>query len=177
MRFAGERGFRPVSIFSGLDALKTHWETYCEAARAHGHKPDRSRYHVSQTVFCAETDREAERLVMEGPISYCFERYLIAIWWRFGVMDGFVKDVAGATAADVNLEWIVDNVFVAGSPDTVVEKLNALFEQTVGWGTLQLEAHDYYDDPAPWFQSLDILSNEVAPRVSLPQKSVSSAEH
>ncbi|GAA5063693.1 LLM class flavin-dependent oxidoreductase [Nocardia callitridis] len=167
MRFAGERGFRPVSIFSGLEALKTHWETYREAAEANGHVADRARYHVSQTVFVADTDKEAKRQVMEGPIGYCFERYLIPIWWRFHMMDGFIKD-AGADPADVDLEWVVDNVFCVGSPDTVVEKINRLFEATGGWGTLQVESHDYYDDPAPWFNSLELIAKEVAPRISLP---------
>jgi alkanesulfonate monooxygenase SsuD/methylene tetrahydromethanopterin reductase-like flavin-dependent oxidoreductase (luciferase family) len=173
MRFAGERGFKPVSIFSGLEALKTHWETYSEAALKNGHIPDRSRYHVSQTVFVAETDKEAKRLVMEGPIGYCFERYLIPIWWRFGMMDGFIKD-AGADRADVDLEWIVDNVFVVGSPETVVEKISTLFEASGGWGTLQVESHDYYDDPAPWFQSLELIAKEVAPKISLPESATVS---
>jgi alkanesulfonate monooxygenase SsuD/methylene tetrahydromethanopterin reductase-like flavin-dependent oxidoreductase (luciferase family) len=128
---------------------------------------------VSQTVFVADTDKEAKRLVMEGPIGYCFERYLIPIWWRFGMMDGFIKD-AGADRADVDLEWVVDNVFCVGSPDTVVEKINTLFEASGGWGTLQIESHDYSDDPAPWFNSLAMIQSEVAPRISLPQPAVSA---
>ena len=168
IRLAGERNFKPVSIFSGLDALKKHWEVYSEAAIAAGHVPDRSRHAVSQTVFCADTDKEAKRLVMEGPIGYCFQRYLIPIWHRFGMMDGFAKD-AGIDPADADLEFLVDNVFIVGSPDTVTEKINALFAATGGWGTLQVEVHDYYDDPAPWFQSLELISKEVAPKIALPQ--------
>lgn len=168
IRLAGERNFKPVSIFSGLDALKKHWEVYSEAAIAAGHVPDRSRHAVSQTVFCADTDKEAKRLVMEGPIGYCFQRYLIPIWHRFGMMDGFAKD-AGIDPADADLEFLVDNVFIVGSPETVTEKINALFAATGGWGTLQVEVHDYYDDPAPWFQSLELISKEVAPKIALPQ--------
>ncbi|EZQ18698.1 luciferase [Halopseudomonas bauzanensis] len=168
IRLAGERNFKPVSIFSGLDALKKHWEVYSEAAIAAGHVPDRSRHAVSQTVFCADTDKEAKRLVMEGPIGYCFQRYLIPIWHRFGMMDGFAKD-AGIDPADADLEFLVDNVFIVGSPETVTEKINALFTATGGWGTLQVEVHDYYDDPAPWFQSLELISKEVAPKIALPQ--------
>lgn len=167
IRLAGERNFKPVSIFSGLDALKKHWEVYSEAAIAAGHVPDRSRHAVSQTVFCAETDKEAKRLVMEGPIGYCFQRYLIPIWHRFGMMEGFAKD-AGIDPADADLEFLVDKVFVVGSPETVTEKINELFAATGGWGTLQLEVHDYYDDPAPWFQSLEMISKEVAPKIKLP---------
>ena len=168
MKLAGERNFTPISIFSGIDALKKHWETYSENAIKAGHTPDRSRHGVSQTVFCADTDAEAKKLVMEGPIGYCFDRYLIPIWRRFGMMDGFAKD-AGIDPAHADLEFLVDNVFVVGSPDTVVEKLNTLFHKCGGWGTMQVEAHDYYDDPSPWFYSLELIAKEVAPRISLPQ--------
>lgn len=174
MKLAGERNFKPVSIFSGLDALKRHWEVYSEASIKAGHTPDRSRHAVSQTVFVADTDREAKRLVMEGPIGYCFERYLIPIWRRFGMMDGFAKD-AGIDPAKADLEFLVDNVFVVGSPDTVTEKINKLFHACGGWGTLQVEAHDYYDDPAPWFNSLELIAKEVAPRIKLPNQTQAGA--
>ncbi len=167
MKLAGERNFKPVSIFSGIEALKRHWEIYSEANIAAGFTPDRQRHAVSQTVFCADTDAEAKREVMEGPIGYCFNRYLIPIWRRFGMMDGYAKD-AGIDPAEADLEFLVDNVFVVGSPDTVVDKLNTLFEACGGWGTLQVEAHDYYDEPGAWFHSLELISKEVAPRVSLP---------
>jgi alkanesulfonate monooxygenase SsuD/methylene tetrahydromethanopterin reductase-like flavin-dependent oxidoreductase (luciferase family) len=167
MKLAGEKNFKPVSIYSGLDALKRHWEIYAEANIKAGFTPIRQRHAVSQTVFCADTDAEAKRLVMDGPIGYCFNKYLIPIWHRFGMMDGFAKD-AGIDPADADLEFLVDNVFVVGSPDTVVDKLNTLFEATGGWGTLQVESHDYYDDPTPWWNSLELIAKEVAPRVKLP---------
>lgn len=167
MKLAGERNFKPVSIFSGLDALKRHWEIYSEANIAAGFTPDRSRHAVSQTVFVGDTDAEAKREVMEGPIGYCFNHYLIPIWRRFGMMDGFAKD-AGIDPADADLEFLVDQVFIVGSPDTVVDKIHTLFHACGGWGTLQVESHDYYDDPAPWFHSLELISKEVAPRITLP---------
>ena len=174
MKLAGERNFKPVSIYSGLDALKRHWEIYSEANIKAGFTPNRQRHAVSQTVFCAETDAEAKRLVMEGPIGYCFNRYLIPIWRRFGMMDGFARDF-GVDSLDVDLEFLTDNVFVVGSPDTIVDKLSHLFEKTGGWGTLQVEAHDYYDDPSAWFTSLELLSKEVAPRVRIPGEALIAA--
>lgn len=167
MKLAGERNFKPVSIFSGLDALKRHWDIYAEANIKAGFTPDRQRHAVSQTVFVADTDAEAKKLVMEGPIGYCFNRYLIPIWRRFGMIDGFAKD-KGIDPAKADLEFLVDHVFVVGSPDTVVDKLNTLFHACGGWGTLQIESHDYYDDPAPWYYSLELAAKEVAPRITLP---------
>jgi alkanesulfonate monooxygenase SsuD/methylene tetrahydromethanopterin reductase-like flavin-dependent oxidoreductase (luciferase family) len=169
MRLAGERNFKPVSIYSGKEALKRHWDIYSEANIKAGFTPDRSRHAVSQTVFVGDTDAEAKREVMTGPIGYCFSHYLIPIWRRFGMMDGFAKD-AGIPVEKADLEFLVDRVFVVGSPDTVVDKLNALFEEVGGWGTLQIESHDYYDDPRPWFHSLELAAKEVAPRIKLPAR-------
>lgn len=169
MRLAGERNFKPVSIFSGLDALKQHWEIYSEANIKAGFTPDRQRHAVSHTIFVGDTDAEAKREVLEGPIGYCFNRYLIPIWRRFGMMDGFAKD-AGIDPDKADLEFLVDKVFIVGSPDTVVEKINELFEKCGGWGTLQIESHDYYDDPSPWFHSLELAAKEVAPRITLPNR-------
>ncbi len=92
MRLAGEKNFKPVSIFSGEEALKRHWDIYAEANIKAGFTPDRQRHAVSQTVFVGDTDAEAKKEVMEGPIGYCFNKYLIPIWRRFGMMDGFAKD-------------------------------------------------------------------------------------
>ena len=167
MKLAGERNFKPISIYSGLDALKQHWDIYSEASIKAGHIPDRARHAVTQTVFVADTDKEAKRLVMEGPIGYCFNRYLIPIFRRFGMMNGFAKD-AGIDPDKADLEFMVDHVFVVGSPDTVVEKLNTLFAKCGGWGTMQVESHDYYDDPSSWFYSLELIAKEVAPRIGLP---------
>jgi alkanesulfonate monooxygenase SsuD/methylene tetrahydromethanopterin reductase-like flavin-dependent oxidoreductase (luciferase family) len=170
MRLAGEKNFKPVSIYSGLDALKRHWEIYSEANIKAGFTPDRQRHSVSHTIFVGDTDAEAKREVMEGPIGYCFNKYLIPIWRRFGMMDGFAKD-HGIDPLAADLEFLVDRVFIVGSPDTVVEKTNELFSKCGGWGTLQIESHDYYDDPSPWFHSLELAAKEVAPRIDLPSQS------
>lgn len=167
MKLAGERNFKPISIYSGLDALKKHWDTYSEANIKAGFAPDRSRHAVTQTIFVADTDAEAKKQVMEGPIGYCFNRYLIPTFRRFGMMDSFARD-AGVDPEKADLEFLVDHVFLVGSPDTVIDKLNTLFEKCGGWGTMQVEAHDYSDDPSPWFYSLELIAQEVAPRINLP---------
>jgi 3,6-diketocamphane 1,6-monooxygenase len=51
MKLAGERNFKPVSIYSGLDALKRHWEIYSEANIKAGFTPDRQRHAVSHTIL------------------------------------------------------------------------------------------------------------------------------
>jgi alkanesulfonate monooxygenase SsuD/methylene tetrahydromethanopterin reductase-like flavin-dependent oxidoreductase (luciferase family) len=164
---AGENNWIPVSIFSGSAILKTQWETYERAALAAGHTPDRSRWHVSQDVFVADTDAEAKKRAIEGGLGYCWEKYLWPIFNRFGLLEGIIED-KGATASEVTIEWIAENVWICGSPETCTRKLNELFEFTGGWGTLQVQGHDYVDDPAPWIESLNRIAKEVAPNIVLP---------
>jgi alkanesulfonate monooxygenase SsuD/methylene tetrahydromethanopterin reductase-like flavin-dependent oxidoreductase (luciferase family) len=174
LRFAGENNWIPVSIYSGSAILKSQWDTYESAALGNGHTPERSKWHVSQDILVADTDKEAKKRAMEGGLGYCWEQYLWPIFNRFGLLEGFVRD-RGADPADVDLEWIADNVWVCGSPETCVRKLNDLFEFTGGWGTLQVQSHDYYDDPAPWIESMNRIVNEVAPHIKLPQAAATTA--
>ena len=60
-------------------------------------------------------------------------------------------------------------MWVVGSPETVREKLGVLFEASGGWGTLQLQTHDYMDNPEPWLESMRRLVTEVAPTLELPE--------
>lgn len=174
IRFAGENGFIPVSIFSGSKILKMHWDIYERAALENGHVPDRSRYHVSQDVFVAETDKEAKRRAMEGGLGHCWQQYLWPIYKRFGLLDGYIVD-KGGDPDNITLDWIADNVWIVGSPETVREKLEALFDFTGGWGTLQVQTHDYMDDPEPWMQSIRLIAQEVAPKITSPLRRASGA--
>jgi len=167
MKFAGEQGLMPVSIYSGSAVLRTHWETYEKGCLAAGRKPDRSKYHVSQNILVADSDKEAQKLFLEGGMGYCWEHYLWPIYNRFGLLDGHIEDL-GASKADVDLKWIMNNVCIVGSPDTVVRKINNLFELCGGWGVLQIQSFDYSDNPKPWFESIRRMVKEVAPRVKLP---------
>jgi alkanesulfonate monooxygenase SsuD/methylene tetrahydromethanopterin reductase-like flavin-dependent oxidoreductase (luciferase family) len=165
MRFAGENNYIPVSIFCGQETMRSHWETYEEAGIANGHAPDRSRYHVSQDVFVAETDAEAKRRSMEGPMGFCWERYLLPVYTQFGNIQGFIDDAGGLDRSEVDLEWIADNVWIVGSPETVVEKIQARYDRVGGWGTMLVPSYDYSDDPAPWIESMNLITKEVAPKI------------
>lgn len=170
MKIAGMYGFIPVSVYSGAANLKAHWQTYATAARSKGLTPNQHLHHVSHDVIIADTDREAKDLAINGGLGQTWSKYLLPLFNRMRPerIQGFVDDVPGATMADVNLEWLAEHVWIVGSPETVLEKMQALFEASGGWGTLNLQTHDYMDDPAPWLESLRRLVDEVAPKLQLP---------
>jgi 3,6-diketocamphane 1,6-monooxygenase len=169
MRVAGENGYIPVSVYSGADTLRRHWEIYSAAAREKGLVPDQTLHHVSHDVIIADTDQEAMKLAVEGGLGETWERYLLPLFRRIRPerIQGFVDEVPGATLADVDANWLAQHVWIVGSPDTVHEKLGQLFEASGGWGTLQLQTHDYIDNPGPWIESMQRLVTEVAPKLEL----------
>ena len=153
-------------MYSGQTVLCSHWDTYKTAAEEKGRVPDRSLHHVMMDVFVAETDAEARRWAIDGALGHCWREYLLPIYKRHGFLQGFLDD-AGATESDIDMDFLADNVWIVGSPQTVIEKFGALFEATGGWGTILVQSQDYADTPEPWNESLHLLANEVAPQVSM----------
>ena len=170
IRFAGANGYLPLSVYAGVSFLKNHWEVYSQAAAEAGHPAKRQDHHVVRDVFVADTDAEARRLAKDGGMGRAWREYLLPVYQRFGIADGLVEgtDVA---PADIDLDFLAEHVWICGSPDTVAAKLEQFQETTGGFGTIMVYGHDYLDDPGPWNESVQRLTEEVAPRVKLPTAS------
>jgi alkanesulfonate monooxygenase SsuD/methylene tetrahydromethanopterin reductase-like flavin-dependent oxidoreductase (luciferase family) len=168
LAWAGKNGFQPISFFGGSALLKSHWDTYAAAAEANGHEADRSRFRVCRDVFVADTDEEAKRRAVDGALGETWRRYLVPIYKRFGIFEGYFADAGdGRTATDVDMDWIADNIWLCGSPETIIKKIENTIETSGGWGTLCMNTHDAIDDPEPWFESMHRLAKDVVPKVEV----------
>lgn len=165
--YAGRNNFLPLSIYAGDAHIKNHWEVYSNAAEKAGHVVDRSVHHVVRDVIVAETDAEAKKLAIEGGMGRAWAEYNLPIYKRFGILDGLIKD-PNRSSSDVDLEYLADHVWIVGSVETVVEKFQEFQSDVGGFGTIMAYGHDYIDNPEPWNESLRLLAQEVAPRISLP---------
>ena len=58
------------------------------------------------------------------------------------------------------------NVWLVGSPDTVAEKLYAKHEEAGGFGYALCVCYDHSEDPEPFHRSLQLMGQEVLPRVN-----------
>ena len=67
---------------------------------------------------------------------------------------------------DIDLDYLAEHVWIVGSVDTVVEKFNEFQANTGGFGTIMAYGHDYIDRADAWNESLRLLAQEVAPRVT-----------
>lgn len=163
--FAGTHGFIPASVYAGNAFLRSHFETYRENMSAAGRVSDRSAHRVVRDVIVADTDAEARKLAIEGGIGLAWESYLKPTYERFGVLKGLLHDPS-VDPETVDAEYLAEHVWIVGSPETVRQKMDAWFDDLGGpFGTLLIYSHDYIDSPEPWEHSMDLLVNEVAPRL------------
>ncbi len=165
MRVAGEIGGLPMSLYLNNRCLRTHWETYSQAAEAAGHEPDRAKWRVGKEVLIADTDEEAIALAAEGMMGRFHSDYFFGIYSRAGRLANMKSDES-LPDSDFTAEYRARNEWLVGSPDTVAEKLGALYEDLGGFGTLLVVGNDYSDDSGPWMESMERLTKEVVPTVN-----------
>jgi alkanesulfonate monooxygenase SsuD/methylene tetrahydromethanopterin reductase-like flavin-dependent oxidoreductase (luciferase family) len=162
LTFAGKKGWIPLSVYAGEAAIAGHWETYSAAAQSAGFSPERSVLRVVRDIIVADTDAEARELAVNGGVGDAWRNYLMPVYKQFGLLEAMLP---GMDMADVDIDTLVEKVWIVGSPDTVAEKLNGVLERTGGWGTTLVYSHDYSDKPDAWNYSLQLLTKEVAPKL------------
>ena len=88
-----------------------------------------------------------------------------SIEWRqaFGFTE-YLKHDAGVPDSDVTPEYCAKHNWLVGSPATVASKLNAIYEEVGGFGTLLVFCFDYSENPKAWHHSMELFAKEVMPR-------------
>ena len=91
---------------------------------------------------------------------------------------GFAQIMKGLEQFDDDLltvDWAIDNIVIAGSPATVTEQLLAVREEVGPFGTIVLTGLDW-DEPAVWKRSMELMANEVMPKLRAATGSAAAAE-
>lgn len=162
LNVAGRMGFLPMSLATTAEALRTHWDAYEAGAHASGLTPNRENWRVCKEIVVAATDAEAEKIAVEGGLNE----------YQQGYFKPYAKHVLEAQGLPFNpdeytAEYMLENTWIVGSPDTVRHKLEALQADTGGFGVLLVFACDYIAQPDVWRESLRLLAEEVVPKMSL----------
>ncbi len=80
-------------------------------------------------------------------------------------MLGLLKIDPNMPDSDVTVEYLVDNIFLIGSPEEVAEKIMSLEESVGGFGTIMAMGHEW-EPEGFWKTSMGLLKNEVMPKVN-----------
>ena len=159
----GRRGFIPISInMAPPHKVKRQWELYCEGALEAGREPDRSEWRISRSIFVAESDVEAREHALNGAFaaSLIYLRGMLTL----ARMQDLLKGDPEMPDEAVDAEYIIDNIAIVGSVDTVTRKLQDLYDLTGGFGTVLMIGHDW-DDKAKMRRSMELMAKEVIPQL------------
>ena len=159
-RAAGRFGCSLLSLGAtsagGFDALGYHWGVMEQRSAEFGTVAGRSRWRLVGPMHIAETREQAARDVEFG----------LADW-----VDYFQRVAALPLAPDTSdpamlVEALNDSgLAVIGDPDDAVAQIQRLTEQSGGFGTYLLMAHDWADREAT-LRSYELFSRSVIPAVT-----------
>src|SRR5882724_7873194 len=122
-----------------------------------------SDWRLVREVFVADTDAEALRLSAGGMMGRMMTEYFLPLLAAFGFTE-YLKHDPSVPDSDVTPEYCAKHNWLIGSPATVSDKLNSLYEEVGGFGTLLVFCFDYSENPKAWHHSMELLAKEVMPR-------------
>jgi alkanesulfonate monooxygenase SsuD/methylene tetrahydromethanopterin reductase-like flavin-dependent oxidoreductase (luciferase family) len=164
MRTAGRRGFQPFGhcLVPG-NTLADLWQTYETAALEAGRQPRREDFKVARSIFVADSTPEARERVRGNSLGRNFQ-YIGRLLDKGPGRKMFKRDSA-MSETECNLDYLMGEQIIAGSPDEVVRRLLGLIEETGPFGTLVLMGYDW-DDKASWLRSMELFVREVMPALN-----------
>ena len=162
---AGEKGYIPMSInFTPGNMLSSHWEAVEEGASKAGRTASHSSWRIAREVYIADTTEQARKEALEGTIARDFSDYFFRSLSKFDLMKIF-KSNPDMPDSDITLEYLVDNIWIVGSPEDVTAKIRALYDQVGGCGVLVAMGHEW-NPKDRWINAMELLANEVLPKLS-----------
>jgi alkanesulfonate monooxygenase SsuD/methylene tetrahydromethanopterin reductase-like flavin-dependent oxidoreductase (luciferase family) len=161
---AGRRGFQPFGhcLIAG-NILADLWQTYEKASQEAGRRPQRSDFKVARSIFLADSTPEARRRARGNSLGRNFE-YIGRLFDKGGGRRVYKRDPA-ISDADCNLDYLMGEQIIAGSPDEVLRRLLLLIEETGPFGTLVLMGYDWDDKPS-WLHSMELFAGELMPALN-----------
>ena len=168
-RAAGRNGIGMLSFGAtsggAFDALSANWNIAEEIAKASGQTVDRKNWRLVAPMHIAPTREQARKEVEFGVEGWA----------------DYLRNVAALPivpgGGDVIDALMSSNMAVIGTPDDAVAQIKRLREQSGGFGTLVLFAHNWADWPETK-RSYEMIARYVMPKVDdmIDNRAVSEAE-
>ena len=165
LKLAGERGYLPMSLNLNPSYVASHWDAVEAGAKRSGRTAKRSDWRMVREVFVADTDEEAWRLSVGGMMGRMMGDYFLPLLSNFGFKE-YLKHQPQVADSDVTVDYCARHNWLVGSPATVAEKLEKVYHEVGGFGSLLVFGFDYSENPGAWQNSLRLLSQEVLPKVA-----------
>ena len=93
-----------------------------------------------------------------------YNDYFLKLTTKTKLLNLFKRD-PDMPDSEVTLKYIMDNIWIVGTPDDVTEKIRALYDEVGGFGVLLAMGHEWTPHEK-WKHSMKLLSDTVIPRLS-----------
>jgi alkanesulfonate monooxygenase SsuD/methylene tetrahydromethanopterin reductase-like flavin-dependent oxidoreductase (luciferase family) len=170
---AAKRGWTPISAnFLLPEWVASHWPKYVEGRRAVGAEPSAAEWRVAKSIFVADDDKVALRYghSPEGPYHFYFKQ-LVRKLVGFGGRSNLFKLDQNQPDSEITADYVTKKLVIAGTVNSVVDQILAFRKTTGDFGTLLYPCHDWLD-PALGRRSMELMAEQVMPRVNAALKSV-----
>ena len=163
----GERDFHPMSAnFLLAHWLPSHWQNYSAGKKNVGEKANPADWRIARTLFVADDDKVARRYGREDPASpYRFYWQQLRDKMMRAKRHVIFKKHEHEDDSAVTVERLVDELVLYGTVNKIVDQILALREQAGDFGELVYAGMDWVD-PALAKRSMELMANEVMPRVN-----------
>lgn len=163
---AAQRGWHPISAnFLQPNWVATHWPGYEQGCALAGLKAERADWRVCKSIFVADDEETARRYAkkIDGAYGFYYWNLLTKRKARGGAH--IYKTRRDMPDEAVTVEFLLDTLVIAGTPDSVAEQIVRLRETTGDFGTLLYVGHDWVE-PALARRSMELMAERVMPKVN-----------
>ena len=169
----GARDFHPLSANFLLDQwVATHWPKYAEGRESVGSVPQRDDWRVARTIFVADSEemaREYGRESSNSPYRYYYNQMLNKM--RSAGRVELFKTHRDQDDDEITVDYLLDNLVVCGTPESVAEQLHELHEITGGFGEIVYAGLDWTDRRLA-IRSMELMADGVMPLLNAATSSV-----
>lgn len=163
---AAARGWDPISAnFLQPQWVKTHWPNYVLGCEQGGRRPDPKSWRVAKSIFVADDQATAARYATDpgGPYHFYYRSLFTKL--KAAGRANLFKTRKDQPDDELNVETIVEQLVIHGTPEQVTDQILAFREQTGDFGTLLYAGHDWMDK-ALARRSMELMADKVMPAVN-----------
>lgn len=173
----GAKDFHPLSANFLLPKwVATHWPNYVQGKESVGARADIADWRVARTIFVADDEATARAYGRDDPASpYRFYyRQMLAKMRKLGRLELF-KAHRDQPDEEITLEYVLDQLVICGTAESVAEQILRLREETGPFGEIVYAGLDWVDETLAR-RSMELMATEVMPAVRAALASEAASE-
>jgi len=163
-----KRDFHPLSANFLLSKwVATHWQNYAAGKAEIGQTADPSDWRVARTIFVADDEATALAYGREdasSPYRFYYEQICRKLHRSKRLF--VLKNDKDQPDHEVTYDYVMDNLMICGTVNSVVDQILALHEEIGEFGEIVYAGMDWAD-PALAKRSMTLMAEEVMPRVNI----------